>query len=224
MTTLHYVFDPLCGWCYGAAPLVSAARAVPGLAIVLHAGGMMTGANRRPVTPQLRGYVMAHDQRIAQLSGQRFGTAYFDGLLCDGSAVLDSAPPSTAILAAEESAGRGLDLLQRLQQAHYVEGQRIADPAVLVQLAQGIGLDARTFADASGRLAGAATERHFRASRDWLAHSGGQGFPSIALEHADGALALLDVGAWLGRTAQWTDYLRDLNQTADSSQHSIHKE
>jgi putative protein-disulfide isomerase len=29
MTTLHYIFDPLCGWCYGAAPLVAAARTVP---------------------------------------------------------------------------------------------------------------------------------------------------------------------------------------------------
>ena len=27
---LHYIYDPLCGWCYGAAPLVEAARAVPG--------------------------------------------------------------------------------------------------------------------------------------------------------------------------------------------------
>ena len=24
-TTLHYVYDPLCGWCYGAAPLLEAA-------------------------------------------------------------------------------------------------------------------------------------------------------------------------------------------------------
>lgn len=22
---LHYIYDPLCGWCYGAAPLVRAA-------------------------------------------------------------------------------------------------------------------------------------------------------------------------------------------------------
>ena len=209
MTTLHYVFDPLCGWCYGAAPLVAAARAVPGLPIVLHAGGMMTGANRQPVTPQLRDYVMSHDKRIAQLSGQSFGSAYFDGLLCDANAVLDSAPPSTAILAADALAGRGLDMLQRLQSAHYVEGQRIADPAVLVQLAQELGLDRLAFTQTFAGLAGAATERHFTESRAWLARSGGQGFPTIALARADGTLARLDASAWLGRTAQWTDYLRE---------------
>ena len=25
---LHYIFDPLCGWCYGAKPLIAAAQAV----------------------------------------------------------------------------------------------------------------------------------------------------------------------------------------------------
>lgn len=43
MATLHYIFDPLCGWCYGAAPLVEAARTVPGLAVAFHGGGMLAG-------------------------------------------------------------------------------------------------------------------------------------------------------------------------------------
>lgn len=37
--TLHYVFDPLCGWCYAAAPLIEAAGQIDGLNIVMHAGG-----------------------------------------------------------------------------------------------------------------------------------------------------------------------------------------
>ena len=26
-STLHYIYDPMCGWCYGAEPLIEAARA-----------------------------------------------------------------------------------------------------------------------------------------------------------------------------------------------------
>ncbi len=221
MATLHYIFDPLCGWCYGAAPLIAAARGVPGLTIALHAGGMMTGPNRHAVTPQLRDYVMSHDKRIAQLSGQLFGDAYFDGLLRDTGAVLDSTPPGTAILAAEELAGRGLDMLHSVQRAHYVEGRRIADTTVLAELARELGLDTSAFADASTRLAGAATERHFTESRNWLARSGGQGFPTIALEQTDGTLTRLDVGTWLGRTAEWTGYLHEqVSIQADAAQSS----
>ena len=95
---LHYIYDPLCGWCYAAAPLVEAARSIPGLAIALLAGGMMSGANRRRIDARWRDYVMPHYHRIAQISGQPFGDAYFDGLLRDTSVVMDSTPPITAIL------------------------------------------------------------------------------------------------------------------------------
>ncbi|KAG1388931.1 hypothetical protein G6F59_015749 [Rhizopus arrhizus] len=74
---------------------------------------MMTGSNRQPVTDALRRYVMPHDERIAGLTGQAFGEDYFDGLLRDTGAVFDSEPPTTAVLAADTLAGRGLDLLKR---------------------------------------------------------------------------------------------------------------
>jgi putative protein-disulfide isomerase len=207
MTTLHYIFDPLCGWCYAAAPLVTAARAVPGLAVAFHGGGMMAGAQRRAITPQWREYVLPHDRRIAQVSGQPFGQAYFEGLLRDTSAVMDSAPPTTAALAAEELGARGLDMIHRLQRAHYVEGRRIAEPAVLQQLAEDLGLDGTAFAEAFARLAGPATQRHFEASRQWLARAGGHGFPTFALELPGGQLAVLDIGPWLGRPEAWAAHL-----------------
>ena len=210
MTQLHYIFDPVCGWCYGAAPLISAARNIPGLQVVFHAGGMMTDMNRRPVTPQLRKYVIFNDERIAQLTGQVFGKEYIDGLLCDSSAVLDSAPPSTAILVAEELAGRGLDMLEQLQIAHYVHGQRIADIPVLQSIAENMGLDTSEFMAAYTRLDGVQTQSHFSQSRELLARVGGQGFPTLVLEHSDGAMQRIELGKWLGHTAEWTDYLRNI--------------
>src|ERR1700756_4788931 len=114
--TLHYIYDPLCGWCYGAEPLLHAAHSV--LPIQLHGGGMMTGANRQSVSPQLRDYVMPHDRGIAEYTGQPFGEAYFERLLNNRPAFFDQPPPITAVLAAEKIAGRGLELLARLQTAH----------------------------------------------------------------------------------------------------------
>lgn len=208
--TLHYVFDPLCGWCYAAAPLIEAARGVPALAIEFHGGGMLTGSNRRAITPQWRDYVMPHDRRIAELSGQPFGSAYFDGLLNDTGAMLDSAPPLTAVLVAEAETGRGLDMIHRVQQAHYVEGRRIADPGVLRALAADLGLDAAAFSDAFDFTAGEPTQRHIVDSRRWLARIGGQGFPTLALATADGRLTPLEAGRWLGRPEAWVAHLEAL--------------
>ena len=200
--TLHYIFDPLCGWCYGAAPLVEAARAVPDLAVALHGGGMMTGSNRRQITPEWRGYVLPHDRRIEQLSGQPFGDAYVNGLLNDTTAMMDSEPPITAILAADMLAGKGLDMLQRVQRAHYVDGMRIADLPVLLALAQELGMDGAAFQTEYARQAGVATQQHIDASRALLAQVGGQGFPTFVLDDGSGKLSVIDIGSFLGQPAQ----------------------
>lgn len=53
---------------------------------------MMSGANRRQIDTQWRSYVMPHDKRIAELTGQTFGDNYFNQLLNDTSAIMDSTP------------------------------------------------------------------------------------------------------------------------------------
>ncbi|MFS2205981.1 DsbA family protein [Variovorax sp. Varisp36] len=209
--TLHYIFDPLCGWCYAAAPLVDAARNVPGLQVAFHGGGMMTGANRRAITPQWREYVIPHDRRIAEMTGQPFGEGYFEGLLRDTGAVMDSEPPITAILAAESlRSGGGLDMVHRLQRAHYVEGRRIADAQVLKAVAAELGFDTEAFAAAVERLAGEATAQHIAESRQLLQRAGGQGFPTFVLTRADGSASRIEIGPWLGRTEDWKARLAEL--------------
>ncbi len=205
MSTLHYIYDPLCGWCYGAAPLVKAAREI--LTVQAHGGGMMTGANRQRVTPQLRAYVKQHDARIAQLTGQPFAPAYVDGLLQANDVSFDSEPPTAAILAAEAVAGRGLDMLAQLQIAHYVEGRRIADPDTLSAIAAELGLDAQSFAAAFAQQSGAAVQRHIEETRQLMAELGTHGFPGFVLER-DGEWQRLEIGNYLGQPQVFQAWLR----------------
>jgi len=205
MSTLHYIYDPLCGWCYGAAPLVRAAREI--LVVQARGGGMITGANRQQVTPQLRAYVKQHDARIAQLTGQPFGPAYADGLLHASGIVLDSEPPTAAILAAEAIAGRGLDMLAKLQIAHYVEGRRIAESATLSEVAAELGFDTQAFAAAFAQQSGAAVQRHIEETRHLMAEIGARGFPGFVLE-TDGVLQRIDIGSYLGQPQVFQDWLR----------------
>lgn len=210
---LHYVYDPLCGWCYGAAPLLRAALdELPALQPVLHGGGMFAGAARRPVTPELRAYVQPHDRRIGALTGQHFGSGYTDGLLKDPGAMLDSEPPITAVLAASELAGprAGFALLEAAQRAHYVEGRRIAEAQTLRALAQSLGLDATAFDAALQRQSGPATQAHLTESRGLLQALGAQGFPTLALERADGKLQRLDAARFYGQRQAWLMHLRQL--------------
>lgn len=212
---LHYLYDPLCGWCYGAAPLIKIARGL--MEVQAHAGGMMTGERRMTVTPQLRQFVSTHDRRIAQATGQTFGSGYTDGLLRDGGAVFDSEPPITAVLAAEQLAQRGLDLLARLQTAHYVDGLRIAEPRVLTALAVEIGLDGTAFDQAFRALTGAATQAHIQSTRALMGRLGAAGFPTLAIERPDGSMTIVDIAPFYGKPAAWKARLRQDLVTADPS-------
>jgi len=148
---------------------------------------------------------------IAAMTGQPFGQAYFDGLLRDHDAVFDSEPPITAILAALDAGGEGrdLDLLARLQRAHYVEGRRIADAGVLAEMAADIGLDRPAFEAAYAAREGQPTRDHIAKSRALLAHAGGQGFPTFALER-NGRYRVLDTGRYLGHVDEWRAALAEL--------------
>ncbi|CNE87856.1 DsbA family protein [Yersinia kristensenii] len=208
-TKLHYIFDPLCGWCYGAAPLLQAAQKIPKLTLVLHGGGMMSGANRRQIDSQWRSYVMPHDQRIAQLTGQIFGNDYFNNLLNDTSAIMDSTPPIAAILAAETLAGLGAEILHRIQHAHYIEGRRIADIPVLTELAVELGLDRDSFINAYNNAL-TTSSQHIAESRTLLTKVHGHGFPTFALEDEQGKIALLPANEYYGNPSGWSELLKSI--------------
>ncbi|MEH0831968.1 DsbA family protein [Pectobacterium cacticida] len=207
---LHYIYDPLCGWCYGAAPLALAAQEIDGLDLILHGGGMMTGNNRRTITPEWHDYVLPHDRRIAQLSGQPFGERYYEGLLRDTSVVLDSAPPTAAVLAAQAMADKGMMMLHQIERAHYVSGLKIVDTAVLRQCAEAIGLDGDAFCTEFAFIRAETLSQHINASRELLAKMRGQGFPTFALEDNHGNFQKIPAANYLGQVDAWRNMLKQM--------------
>ncbi|WP_323897075.1 DsbA family protein [Aeromonas veronii] len=193
-TTLHYVYDPLCGWCYGAAPLLQAAATIAGLKIELHAGGLWMGSRRQPMGEALRDYVRPHDQRIEALTGQHFGERYFNELLLREGCLLDSEPPIRAVLAVTALGGDGLVMLHRIQQSHYRDGIWIGEPAFLATLAAEQGIAAEAFQQA---YLLAPLLQHLADSQGWMKRLGGQGYPTLGIERG-GKLERIEVNQYLG--------------------------
>ncbi len=174
---LHYVYDPLCGWCYAAEPMVRAA-AEAGVSVVLHGGGLWDPAVH--ATDAKRRMMRETDAHISRLTGQVFGPAYLDGLLVDPASVWWSRPTVAAVLAAEALRPEaGVPMVAAIQHAHYVEGRRVADDEVLVDAARTVGLDTAAFQAA---LTAAPVDRHIQDTRTLMRRHGLQGFPSFLLE------------------------------------------
>src|SRR6185503_8477268 len=161
---LHYIYDPLCGWCYGAEPLVSAAAKVDGLALRLHAGGLWPQPTRLP--QHTRRYIQQADARVGQMSGQPYGDAYLNGLLFDPDLVLESRPVVAAVLAAQSlDASKALSMLRGIQHAHYEQGKHVVREDVLREVAGAIGLDAAAFAKAAASVP---VDEHIAESRELM--------------------------------------------------------
>ena len=181
--TLHYIHDPLCGWCYAAQPLVSAAVEKLGsrLQLQLHGGGLFGEPHK--LDPELAQHIVHADRRIAQYSGQPFGQPYVEGLLAAADTVLYSLPPIAAVMAAQSmDAAQAYPMLVAIQNAHYQRGLRVAEPEVLGELAEEIGLDGAHFGLAFAGASGTALYEHVQASRHLLEEVGGQGFPTLVME------------------------------------------
>jgi putative protein-disulfide isomerase len=198
MNVLHYFHDPLCGWCYGAAPLIDAASRVAGLTLNLLAGGLWPQPTSLPSA--MRAQIRAADARIGHMSGQPFGKAYLEGWLKDESTVLDSRPPTAAWLAAQAMAPeRGLAMLQAIQNAHYVAGRRVVEADVLIDLAQKLGLDAEQFKNA---LAAVDVDAHIESTQRAMAQLGVSGFPTAFLER-ERKLEGVALQSFFGRPAEF---------------------
>lgn len=201
---LHYIYDPLCGWCYAAEALADAAiaRDAEGFEVQLHAGGLFA---RTQLSEAKRDMIRNADARIGAMTGQVFGDAYLNGLLSDPNTVYDSAQPIRAVLAAEElQAGSAPAMLKALQRAHYREGRRIVEEPTLVAVAESIGLEPAAFNAALADVDETELSQHLHSTHALMQQVGARGYPSFVAE-VEGQWALLPHDRFYGHAADFAD-------------------
>ncbi|WP_422846365.1 DsbA family protein [Acidovorax sp. M2(2025)] len=209
-TTVTYLFDPLCGWCYAAAPALKYLQGVDGLRVVLAPTGLFAGAGARPMDAQFAAYAWANDQRIQQLTGQPFTQAYRDRILGAEGGRFDSGPATLALTAvAQADPARELEALHALQQARYVDGRDNAAPAVIAEVLRALGL-----ADAAARVVApdptlrSRTAERVAQAQATLRAVGARGVPQLVVTAQGGALRLLGGDALLGPREQLVALVR----------------
>lgn len=184
--TLHWIIDPLCGWSYGALPLLQATAAAWPSQNVLHSGGLFIGYSRRRIDADWHRHVSEHDARIAELTGAVFGENYRQHLCRDQSVVLDSLPASAAMLTLQQQDDSdALAFLAAAQHAWYVDGKDITQPAVLSALAADLAIDTGRWQQASSDAAKKQATQAIEQTRQLMAQHGAQGFPSLLLQRGE---------------------------------------
>ena len=110
----------------------------------------------------------------------------------------------------------GGPMVAAIQHAHYVEGRRVADDEVLVDVARTAGLDPAAFRKA---LTAAPVDRHIQDTRTLMRRHGLQGFPSFLLEQK-GALERVPHESFYGRPGAFVSAIRTAVASASFYKHS----
>ena len=139
--TLHYLYDPMCGWCYGATPAIFDLSETAGFAFELLPTGLFAGQNARQMDDAFATFAWSNDQRIERLTGQRFTETYRRDVLGDRRQLFDSGPATVALTAVSMiEPEKELTALKAIQRARYIDGKDVTSAEVLIRVLDEIGL------------------------------------------------------------------------------------
>ncbi len=198
-STLLYVYDALCSWCYGFDPVLMRLRSGfqgRGFAgeIRLVSGGMCIGPRVEPVKSFIGERWRAVYKRIAEHSGANIAEPYLEDLVERRNYLVDSERPAIAMAAFRDLPGeadRQLDFAFAMQTAMYAHGIDPADDAYYRHAAAPLGIDAD---DLLARMSEPRCREEAHADFALARRLGANGFPQLFLLRTDGRLVLLARG------------------------------
>jgi putative protein-disulfide isomerase len=184
-----YFADPMCSWCYGFAPVISALadRFEGRMGLHLVMGGLRAG-NTAPMRAEDKAYVRDAWTRVGAASGQPFDFSFFDR----ESFVYDTEPACRAVVTARHLLPRlALPFMGRIAQAFYAENRDITSAEEIAAVAEDAGFDRQEFAGAF-----LATDTRNETFRDFLTAQelGISGFPTLLAGSEEKGYALVTNG------------------------------
>ncbi|GLS91529.1 DsbA family protein [Psychromonas marina] len=206
MVKIHYFFDPMCGWCFGSTALIKAIKQ-QGIELELHPGGMI---ERRPMEAGFRQVVVSYDERIQVLTGQQFGTFYKARIASNETIILDSFLTAKAIMTAQALIGKGVEMLEKIQQAYYQQGLDVSDNNIIEQLALTIGIEQLVW-QKQMQVNNNQIDHIIDENRQLMSNYQLNGFPSLLLEKEDGTMQTIPHSQFYGDLNKWYQWLKKYN-------------
>lgn len=181
---LIYVYDALCGWCYGFSPVIRRLHDTyqDQFTFDVMSGGMMTGPRSQPISESM-GYIRSALRIVEEQTCVDFGQAYVENILDPGTYISDSNKPGQAMtLFRVLQTGRDIEFAATLQNALYRDGIDLNVDAHYGPLVEPYGVDPDEFV---AHLNDAAIVDQTTQEFALVAQMGINGFPSVIVEKGD---------------------------------------
>lgn len=178
--TLIYVYDPLCGWCFGFHSILEklSERFRDRLTIRVIPGGLAVGEGAQPIKKGY-GYIKDNLRQVEEITGVQFGQN-FRLLAEEGSYLYDSEPGCLAQTTINRLAPeRAIDFSGRVQKAFFIDGLNLNDPETFLSLIEDYPVKPSEFETLySSDEIKQITHQQF----EWCREQDARAFPSLLLE------------------------------------------
>ena len=141
-STLYYVADPMCSWCWGFSQVLEKVEEnLPDQVDLRYVMGGLAPDSDEPMPPEMQERIQRAWQAVAARTGAEFNRDFW--IQCQPRR--STYPACRAVLAAElQDAGRRM--FCAVQRAYYLEARNPSDVETLVELAGELSLDQDAFA------------------------------------------------------------------------------
>lgn len=197
-----YVFDPMCGWCYGFSKVmdkfVTAYKDSFGFDII--SGGMVVGEREGPVG-DFADYILGAYKRVEEYSGIKFGEPYLAQLKTK-QLWSSSMTPAIAIETFKQfKPEEAVFFATLVQHAYFFEGKDLRNEQVYTELIKKYGIDEKSFVE---KMRSAEMKQAAESGFQQSSAFGVSGFPCVIMENK---------GKYYALTRGFTDF-ETLKQTA----------
>jgi len=179
--TIIYVYDALCGWCYGMSPVMQQLYEThrQDYNFVVLSGGMIRGSNVRPISG-MADYIRKASVRLEEITGVKQTKVYHEEILDKGTYITNSEPPAIALsILKEQFPEQQVPLAAAIQKLHFVEGKDLNEVEAYRPVVEQFGADAADFKKKFSDTAYAEKAREeFSLVEKW----GISGFPAVVCE------------------------------------------
>lgn len=176
-STLYYIHDPMCAWCYGFEPTwEKIQQQLPSNITVKYVVGGLAPDSDQPMPDETRQMIMGAWHRISEMLGTEFNFDFW----IKNKPRRSTYPACRAVLAASAQ-NHEKEMINAIQQAYYQRALNPSDDHILIDLAKELSLDIDKFiSDLNSDKIKNQLMDQISLSRK-LSH---RGFPSLVLETA----------------------------------------
>lgn len=178
---IYYIYDALCGWCYGFSPVIKAFHDAykDEFEFRIISGGMITGRREGPIG-EVAGYIKDAYQQVEETTGVKFGEDFLNKILEPGEAYFSSLPSALAMATFRlYQPDNTVAFAARMQEAIYSEGLPPAEAKTYGHCAEDFGMNADDFMRLMvDKKKLELVQEEFKLVQKW----GVQGFPAVVYQ------------------------------------------